>query len=192
MGGHEHRRKDHKSSRSGAWEGFEKLKKALEGLATAKGVSQSRISAVAKLAAHYSKVRMDVLREGKCRVLTWSLYDVRIVLQTRGARHRSVSVEGRGGASISWCDLLNSILLLPWKCALTVSISINFMVFTGLYAVDAIIRQVLFLLSIYIYYLLMLNVDAPTVSYQEWLEGRVREAIFDPDVRHNRSGQESP
>lgn len=56
MGGHEHHREGHKSSRSGAWEGFEKLKQALEGLATAKGVSQSRIGAVAKLAAHYSKV----------------------------------------------------------------------------------------------------------------------------------------
>lgn len=55
MGGHEHR-EGSRSSRSSAWEGFEKLKKALEGLATAKGVSQSRIGAVAKLAAHYSKV----------------------------------------------------------------------------------------------------------------------------------------
>ncbi|EEY64231.1 uncharacterized protein PITG_02775 [Phytophthora infestans T30-4] len=63
MGGHEHRRKDHKSSRSGAWEGFEKLKKALEGLATAKGVSQSRISAVAKLAAHYSKFYKHVVHD---------------------------------------------------------------------------------------------------------------------------------
>ena len=55
MGGHEHR-EGSRSSRAGAWEGSDKLKKALEGLATAKGVSQSRIGAVAKLAAHYSKV----------------------------------------------------------------------------------------------------------------------------------------
>ncbi|KAE9349689.1 hypothetical protein PR003_g5753 [Phytophthora rubi] len=57
MGGHEH----HKSSR--VWEGFEKLKPALEGLATAKGVSQSRIGAVAKLAAHYSKFYKHVVHD---------------------------------------------------------------------------------------------------------------------------------
>lgn len=56
-GDRQHGGEHHKSSRSGAWEGYEKLKQALEGLATAKGVSQSRIGAVAKLAAHYSKVR---------------------------------------------------------------------------------------------------------------------------------------
>ncbi|OWZ17843.1 hypothetical protein PHMEG_0008163 [Phytophthora megakarya] len=61
MGGHEHH--EHKSSRSGAWEGFEKLKQALEGLATAKGVSQSRIGAVAKLAAHYSKFYKHVVHD---------------------------------------------------------------------------------------------------------------------------------
>ncbi|KAG6580390.1 RNA polymerase II C-terminal domain-binding protein RA4 [Phytophthora cinnamomi] len=59
MGGHEH----HKSGRAGAWEGFEKLKQALEGLATAKGVSQSRIGAVAKLAAHYSKFYKHVVHD---------------------------------------------------------------------------------------------------------------------------------
>ncbi|EGZ29852.1 hypothetical protein PHYSODRAFT_310030 [Phytophthora sojae] len=53
----------HKSSRSGAWEGYEKLKQALEGLATAKGVSQSRIGAVAKLAAHYSKFYKHVVHD---------------------------------------------------------------------------------------------------------------------------------
>ncbi|KAG7388949.1 hypothetical protein PHYPSEUDO_011596 [Phytophthora pseudosyringae] len=63
MGGHEHHREGHKSSRSGAWEGFEKLKQALEGLATAKGVSQSRIGAVAKLAAHYSKFYKHVVHD---------------------------------------------------------------------------------------------------------------------------------
>ncbi|KAG1711486.1 hypothetical protein DVH05_008737 [Phytophthora capsici] len=60
MGGHEHH---HKSSRSGAWEGNDKLKKALEGLATAKGVSQSRIASVAKLAAHYSKFYKHVVHD---------------------------------------------------------------------------------------------------------------------------------
>ncbi|KAG2785799.1 hypothetical protein PC129_g625 [Phytophthora cactorum] len=63
MGSHEHHREGHKSSRSGAWEGFEKLKQALEGLATAKGVSQSRIGAVAKLAAHYSKFYKHVVHD---------------------------------------------------------------------------------------------------------------------------------
>ncbi|ETI33919.1 hypothetical protein, variant 1 [Phytophthora nicotianae CJ01A1] len=63
MGGHEHHREGHKSSRSGVWEGSEKLKKALEGLATAKGVSQSRIGAVAKLASHYSKFYKHVVHD---------------------------------------------------------------------------------------------------------------------------------
>ncbi|KAL4099419.1 hypothetical protein PRIC1_007224 [Phytophthora ramorum] len=62
MGGHEHR-EGHGRSRAGAWEGFEKLKQALEGLATAKGVSQSRIGAVAKLAAHYSKFYKHVVHD---------------------------------------------------------------------------------------------------------------------------------
>ncbi|CAH0475574.1 unnamed protein product [Peronospora belbahrii] len=69
MGGHEHHREGHKSSRSGAWEGFDKLKKALEGLATAKGVSQSRIGAVAKLAAHYSKFYKHVVHD--IEVFVW-------------------------------------------------------------------------------------------------------------------------
>ncbi|KAL3674763.1 hypothetical protein V7S43_000694 [Phytophthora oleae] len=63
MGGHEHHREGHKSSRSGAWEGHDKLKQALEGLATAKGVSQSRIGSVAKLAVHYSKFYKHVVHD---------------------------------------------------------------------------------------------------------------------------------
>uniref|UniRef100_A0AAV1UNU8 C3H1-type domain-containing protein n=1 Tax=Peronospora matthiolae TaxID=2874970 RepID=A0AAV1UNU8_9STRA len=62
MGGHEHR-EGPRSSRAGAWEGSDKLKKALEGLATAKGVSQSRIGAVAKLAAQYSKFYKHVVHD---------------------------------------------------------------------------------------------------------------------------------
>ncbi|CEG42115.1 RNA polymerase II C-terminal domain-binding protein RA4, contains RPR and RRM domains [Plasmopara halstedii] len=63
MGGHDHHREGHKSSRSGSWEGFDKMKQALDGLATAKGVSQSRIGAVAKLAAHYSKFYKHVVHD---------------------------------------------------------------------------------------------------------------------------------
>ncbi|TDH68803.1 hypothetical protein CCR75_000132 [Bremia lactucae] len=63
MGGHEHHREGQKSSRSGPWEGSEKLKQALGGLSTAKGVSQSRIGAVAKLAAHYSKHYKHVVHD---------------------------------------------------------------------------------------------------------------------------------
>ncbi|CAI5744232.1 unnamed protein product [Peronospora destructor] len=69
MGGHEHHREGHKSSRSGGWEGFNKLKQALEGLASAKGVSQSRIGAVAKVAAHYSKFYKHVVHD--IEVFVW-------------------------------------------------------------------------------------------------------------------------
>ncbi|KAI9895605.1 hypothetical protein PsorP6_018666 [Peronosclerospora sorghi] len=94
MRGHEHQREGHKSSRSGSWEGFEKLKKALEGLATAKGVSQSRISAVAKLAAHYSKFYKHVVHD--IEVFVWKaevehrlagLYAIDAIIRQSHAKH---------------------------------------------------------------------------------------------------------
>jgi hypothetical protein len=97
MGGHEHH-EGRKSSRAGAWEGHEKLKQALQGLATAKGVSQSRIGAVAKLAAHYAKVSLNTRRlDGPRRLLTLFVC-LATVLQARGARRRDLRVEGRSGA----------------------------------------------------------------------------------------------
>ncbi|RLN57410.1 hypothetical protein BBJ29_004066 [Phytophthora kernoviae] len=63
MGGHHEHRESQGRSRSGAWEGYDSLHKALEGLASAKGVSQSRIGAVAKLAAHYAKYYKHVVHD---------------------------------------------------------------------------------------------------------------------------------
>ncbi|KAG7400726.1 hypothetical protein PHYBOEH_004532 [Phytophthora boehmeriae] len=63
MGGHHEHREGQGRSRSGAWEGYESLHKALEGLASAKGVSQSRIGAVAKLATHYAKFYKHVVHD---------------------------------------------------------------------------------------------------------------------------------
>ncbi|RLN13943.1 hypothetical protein BBJ28_00010529 [Nothophytophthora sp. Chile5] len=59
MGGHHQHEARGSSTRSGSWEGYEALRKALDGLATAKGVSQSRIGAVAKLAAQNAKDSKD-------------------------------------------------------------------------------------------------------------------------------------
>lgn len=46
-----------RAPRHGKWEGFEALHAALQGLASAKGTSQNRIGAVAKLALQNAKVR---------------------------------------------------------------------------------------------------------------------------------------
>jgi hypothetical protein len=47
-----------RAPRHGKWEGFEALHAALQGLASAKGTSQNRIGAVAKLALQNAKVRL--------------------------------------------------------------------------------------------------------------------------------------
>lgn len=47
----------------GKWEGFDALHAALQGLASAKGTSQNRIGAVAKLALQYAKFYKHVVHD---------------------------------------------------------------------------------------------------------------------------------
>ncbi|RLN95366.1 hypothetical protein BBJ28_00005481 [Nothophytophthora sp. Chile5] len=88
MGGHHQHEARGSSTRSGSWEGYEALRKALEGLATAKGVSQSRIGAVAKLAAQNAKPRVrHVIEE-------W---------QKRGI-YTAAQLEAAGGRAYIWSE----------------------------------------------------------------------------------------